>query len=456
MRLSIRHKLFLTLLVTTALVVATMYGFMQWSFQHGFVSFLESRQQARVERMVGQLAEVYAEEGGWGGLRRDRARWWYLMAEGRGTPEHGPRRGPVRGLDGLTLLDVDKRPLIGRPADSGQLELSPIQVDGRVVGYVGRLPGRALSDLLDIRFAERQRHAFVWIALLIGLATAALAWPLANTLVRPLRRLTEATRALAAGRFNTRVPAHAGDELGDLARDFNDLAQALERTEAARRHWMADISHELRTPLALLRAELEALQDGVRSLDAAAVAALQADVGRLNRVVEDLYQLAMTDLGAMSYRKRAVDPAGILADEVEACAGEFERKGLALSLRNGLAGSLTLQADPDRLAQLFRNLLQNSLRYSDPGGRLEITVAAADGWLQLDFTDTAPAVPAEALPQLFERFYRVEASRSRAHGGAGLGLAICRNIVEAHGGRIEARPSPLGGLCVHVELPVAP
>lgn len=455
MRLSIRHKLFLTLLAATTLAVAAMYGFMQWSFQHGFVSFLESRQQARVERLVGQLAEIYAEEGGWGGLRRDRTRWWYLMAEGRGMPEHGPRRGPARGLDGLTLLDVDRAVLIGRPADPGQLELTPVRVDGRVVGYVGRLPGRALSELVDIRFAERQRHAFVWIAMLVGLAIVALAWPLSNALVRPLRRLTEATRALAAGRFDTRVPVRAGDELGELARDFNGLAQTLERTEAARRHWMADISHELRTPLTLLRAELEALQDGVRPLDAAAVAALQADVGRLNRMVDDLYQLAMTDLGTMSYRKRLVDPAGILADEVEACAGEFARKGLAVELRREAARPLILQADPDRLAQLFRNLLQNSLRYTDPGGRLEIVIAEADGRLSLDFMDSAPGVPEAARAQLFERFYRVESSRSRAHGGAGLGLAICRNIAEAHGGHIEARPSPLGGLCIHLELPVA-
>lgn len=460
-RLSIRHKLFLTLLTATTMVVAVMYGFMHWSFQHGFVSFLESRQQARVERVTGQLAEIYADEGSWDGLRRDRMRWRLLMAESRGGgpgmrmgmgPGFGPGPGPHNGEGGLALLDADKRVLIGRFADSDGLDLAPIRVGGRTVGYVGHRPGRALSDVVDIRFVESQRHAFLLIALLVGGLTVALAWPLANTLIRPLRRVTEATRSLAAGHFQARVPVRSNDELGDLARDFNDMAQTLERTDAARRQWMADISHELRTPLSVLKAELEAMQDGVRPLDLAGVGSLQSDVDRLSRLVEDLYQLSMTDLGALSYHKRSVDPVALLRDDVESLAGEFERRGLGLEL-NDKAGETTLHADPDRLSQLFRNLMQNSLRYTDAGGRLEIVAGRRGGLLTLDFCDTAPAVPAEALPQLFERFYRVEASRNRALGGAGLGLAICRNIVEAHGGRIEARPSPLGGLCIHVDLP---
>lgn len=469
-RLSIRHKLFLTLLAATTLVVAAMYAFMHWSFQHGFVSFLESRQQAHVDRLAEQLADVYALDGDWNAVLNDRARWWRLLPDARAMrgpppgagmgmgmrPGHGMGGGP-RGLDGgLALLDADKRVLAGRVVDPGSLSLTPVRVDGQVVGYVGRLPGRALSELVDVRFADAQRRAFLVIAVLVGGLAVALSWPLANTLVRPLRRVTEATRALAAGHYETRVPVRSGDELGDLGRDFNDLAQALERTEAARREWMADISHELRTPISVLKAELEAMQDGVRPMTQAALAGVQSDVDRLGRVVEDLYQLSMTDRGAMSYHKRPVDPLALLQDDADALAGEFARNGLGLALRLESAQPVTLHADPDRLSQLYRNLMQNSLRYTDAGGRLEIVAGLVDGRLHLDFDDSAPSVPAESLPRLFERFYRVEASRSRAHGGAGLGLAICRNIVEAHGGHIEARPSPLGGLGIHVELPLAP
>jgi two-component system sensor histidine kinase BaeS len=461
-RLSLRYKLFLTLLTATTLVVVAMYGFMHWSFQHGFVALLESRQQARVERMVELLAEIHAKEGGWADLLDDQRRWRRLMAESRGMPPgqgmgmgHGPGGGPYGGGEGLVLLDADKTVLMGRGADVDKLNLSPIGVEGRIVGYVGRRPGNTFSEAVDARFFEAQRRSFVWIALLVGALAVALSWPLANALVRPLRRVTEAARSLAAGRFQVRVPARSNDELGDLARDFNVLAQTLEHTESARRQWMADISHELRTPLTLLRAELEAMQDGVRPMGPAAVASLLVDVARLSHLVEDLYQLSMSDLGAMSYRKRPVDPVALLKDDAESLTGEFERKGLALTVRDGLARVVTLHADPDRLSQLFRNLMQNSLRYTDAGGRLEIVAGLADGLLTLDFNDSAPGVPEAALARLFERFYRVEASRSREHGGAGLGLAICRNIVEAHDGRIEARPSPLGGLCIHIELPVA-
>jgi two-component system sensor histidine kinase BaeS len=454
-RLSIRHKLFFTLLLATTLVVAIMYGFMHWSFQHGFVSFLESRQQARVERMTEQLAEVYSADGGWQDLRQDRMRWRLLMADGQDMHGRGMGFGPGARGGGLVLLDVDKAVLIGHAVDAAKLNLSPIRVDGRTVGYVGHPLGRELIDMVDMHFVEAQRRAFVWIALLVGALAMAVSWPLANTLIRPLRRVTEAARSLAVGHYQVRVPVQSSDELGDLARDFNGLAQTLERTEATRRQWMADTSHELRTPLSLLRAELEAMQDGVRPLTPVAVTSLQADVERLSRLVEDLYQLSMTDLGGMSYHKRPVDPVALLKDDVEAIASEFERKGLTLEVRTDLAQAVTLHADPDRLSQLFRNLMQNSLRYTDSGGGLTIAIGQKDGQLILDFSDSSPGVPEAALPQLFERFYRVEVSRNRVHGGAGLGLAICRNIVEAHDGSIEARPSSLGGLCIHIELPVA-
>ncbi|MEW6677798.1 MAG: ATP-binding protein [Pseudomonadota bacterium] len=464
MRLSIRFKLFLALLVAVTLVIAAMYGFMRWSFQQGFATFLDSRQQARVDRVVAQLAEIHAEEQGWAGLYQDRRRWRWLTAEGHGGFPPG-RAIPGRDAEedrfhprlrepGLVLLDAKGQVVVGRMREGESLRRTPIKQAGQVVGYVGYRPGPPVLDRVDAQFRESQRRAFLIIALLVGSLAVALAWPLANTLIRPLQRVTEATRHLAAGRFSTRVPDGRQDELGDLARNFNDMAQALERTDGARRQWMADISHELRTPLAVLRAELEALQDGVRPLDQTGVAALQGDVDHLGRLVDDLYQLSMSDLGALSYHKRPVDPIALLEDDVDALAGEFTRHHLGLVLQPGSGAGVTIHGDPDRLSQLFRNLLQNSLRYTDGGGRLEIRATRQAGWLHLDFCDTVPGVPAEALPRLFERFYRVEASRNRASGGAGLGLAICRNIVEAHGGRIEARPSDLGGVCIHLELPL--
>lgn len=507
MRFSLRVKLFAVLLLVAAAAVTGMALFAQWSFEKGFVRLVEARQREQVAAVVERLAEEHTEAGGWERLRRDRVRWVSILFTGRSGDDaraprwvrrlaargagpwppqrEGPRerddelareprldRAPEHDADErasgtdarrhqplelrMMLLDEARDVVIGRAALVPGLELHPIVAGARTVGYLGVLPGPALNVLAEIRFLDEQKRAFTLIAGLVVLVAAALALPLAGAMTARIRRLAHGARALAAGRFQTRVPVDSGDELGRLAGDFNDLAMALERTESARRQWVVDISHELRTPLAVLRAELEALQDGVRALDRRAVDALHTDVLRLGRLVDDLYDLARSDMGALSYRKRDLDPVAVLADDLDAMAGEFRERGIDVELVRDAPASLRVHADADRLSQLFRNLLTNTLRYTDPGGALRIRAAVHAGKLVLDFEDTAPAVPAADLPRLFERFHRVERSRSRDLGGAGLGLAICRNIASAHGGCIDARASPLGGLWLQLTLPLAP
>lgn len=496
MRLSLRLKLFIVLLLVAAAAVAGMALFAQWSFEKGFVRLVEARQHEQVEAVAERLAEEYAEAGGWQRLREDRARWVALLFSARSADNARPPRwarrlaervdgawpprrelarqrredrasehepAPAREVDEhrrvplelrMMLLDEARELLIGRREHVSKLDLHPIAAGGRTVGYLGVLPGPALNLLAEIRFLDEQKRAFMFIAALVVLGAAAIALPLAGAMTARIRSLAQAAQALAAGRFETRVAVDSGDELGRLAGDFNDLAAALARTETARRQWVVDISHELRTPLAVLRAELEALQDGVRTLDARAVDALHADVLRLGRLVDDLYDLARSDLGALSYRKRDLDPVAVLADDLDALDGEFRERGIRVELVNEAPAALRVHADADRLSQLFRNLLTNTLRYTDAGGVLRVRAHVADARLVLDFEDSAPGVPAQDLPRLFERFHRVERSRSRDSGGAGLGLAICRNIATAHGGSIEARASGLGGLWLQLTLPV--
>lgn len=234
--------------------------------------------------------------------------------------------------------------------------------------------------------------------------------------------------------------------------DFNALARTLERNEQMRRSFMADISHELRTPLAILRAEVEALEDGVRPLSREAVGALLKGIETLGKLVDDLNELSLADAGALSYRKSDIDLCAVL----RACLQDFAER---LTEHHILADAelpetpVIVHADERRLQQLFNNLLENALRYTDAGGRIQLRLRERNGQVQIDLQDSPPGVPEEALPHLFERFYRIERSRSRAGGGAGLGLAICRNIIDAHGGSIGARPSPLGGLWVWLRLP---
>lgn len=486
MRFSIRYKLLLILLLSTALVVAVMLGFTNWSFQRGFIDYVEQTQRDRVRTLVSQLAEIYGEENGWKQLAGNQRRWARLVwnrtddehrDEGRDShrpylfrshraDNDDPRLWPPRLRDRsseqlpfafrVMLFDADKQLIFGRPERTDQARLYPIIHDGAEVGYLGVLPGPTLSQVGEIRFLERQRHAFILIGITMLALSGILALLMASRLMRPLRAFTEGARALAAGRYDTRIPVQSRDELGQLARDFNELAKALAQNERQRRQWVADISHELRTPLAVMRGELEALQDGVRPLTLQAITSLHADTLRLGRLVDDLYELSRSDLGALDYHKAPTDPISVLAEDIDALRHAFVEQSLDLSFENQLAEALTISADPDRLSQLYRNLLSNSLHYTDPGGRVRISVQREGNRLLIDIEDSAPGVAAEHLPKLFDRLYRVEPSRSRAHGGAGLGLAICRNIAEAHGGTLTAQPSSLGGLWVRLSLPLQP
>jgi two-component system sensor histidine kinase BaeS len=347
MRLSVKHKLFLTLLLATGLVVVGMVFLMTWSFKQGFVRFIEARREERLDLLSAHLAEIYAHDGSWTQLRESPQRWVALLLESRGhvhghvpawvryaqmggewpPPWHKrPPEDPSHPLElRLMLLDSGRHVVIGQTARASELALRPIRVGNATAGYLGVLPGPALEQIGEIRFLEQQNDVFALIALGMVILSAALGLPLAQRLVRPLRAFTVASRALAAGHYDTRIPVASRDELGQLARDFNELALALEKNERLRRQWVADISHELRTPLSVLRGELEALQDGVRALDRSAVDSLYSDVMRLQRLVNDLYELSMSDLGALDYHKRDTDPVALLKDDLEAFACDFHQ-----------------------------------------------------------------------------------------------------------------------------------
>lgn len=478
MRNTIRVKLFLTFLFTTLVIVAGMYVFTRWSLDRGFNELIESRQRERVENLIDSLSEHYASQGGWEGLAGNKPLWIQLLLQS----DNRRHRYPFRWIDQASnepaalwppeldanhyrnrrwlplemramLLDARRSLIFGRQELVSELQLHPIESSGQVVGFLGLLPGRPDNQLVDLRFMQRQVQAFAWIALLMLALSALLALLLAYGLGKPIKRIAAAAKRLAVGDYAIRLPVESNDELGQLARDFNEMAAALEQSEQARRRWVADISHELRTPLAVLRGELEALQDGIRPMDTTAVDSLLTDVLRLSRLTDDLYQLALSDQGALSYRKSVLNPKLLLQADLAALLPKFQQKGLQVKWEDDGNTAVELYADADRLSQLFRNLLTNSLNYTESGGCLRIRVVAKAGQWLVEFADTPPGVGEAERAQLFERFYRVEASRSRHHGGAGLGLAICRNIVAAHNGQITAEPSDLGGLAIHIALP---
>jgi two-component system sensor histidine kinase BaeS len=326
-------------------------------------------------------------------------------------------------------------------------------VDAATVGWLGVRRNTLLTDRLALAFIDSQSRSNTLI-LLLALGLSALgSWLLARQLIRPVRRMAAGVRRLASGEYTVAIPA-GGDELGDLARDFNLLGRTLQRNEEARRDWIADLSHELRTPLAVLRGEIEAMQDGIRPVSVDGIASLHAEVLSLGKLVDDLYELALSDLGALDYRREPVSLTEIVVSAVETHRHRFADKGVALTCVPRRPS--VVHGDRRRLAQLFGNLLENSLRYTDRGGRCEVCLEVTGALAVITIDDTEPGVPSGLHERLFDRLYRVDGARTREHGGAGLGLAICRNIVDAHGGRVAAEGSPLGGLRIRLELPREP
>ncbi|MGJ0127300.1 two-component system sensor histidine kinase BaeS [Pantoea sp. RHCKP32] len=456
LRLGIGAKLFMAIFATCMLVLITMHWGVRLSFEHGFVDYIKRGNQQRLNLLSDALADQYEQHGNWDFLRHNDRLIFTMLRSLEQNPDSSSQLPPHGWRTQFWVLDQQYKVMVGPPGPVPPegTRRNIITSTGRIVGWVIGSPPERLTRSTDINFDLQQRRTS-WI--IVGLSTllAALAtWLMARGLLAPVKRLVDGTHHLAAGNFATRVEVSSRDELGQLAGDFNLLARSLEKNESMRRAFMADISHELRTPLAILRGELEAMQDGVRKLTPEAIASLQSEVVVLTKLVDDLHQLSLSDVGALAYRKQATD----LVQLLEVTAGSFAERYRAhqLTLKLNLPDQAPFFGDPDRLMQLFTNLLENSLRYTDSGGRVEVTLRyEAPDW-HIEFDDSAPGVDKAYQAQIFERFFRTEGSRNRASGGSGLGLAICKNIAAAHGGDLHAAHSDLGGLKIALHLRYVP
>jgi two-component system sensor histidine kinase BaeS len=463
----LRVKLFLAIAGANAALAVAAYLVFSWSFDRGVAEHLHRTDQARLDAVVATLAAGYGREGGWGWLGDDRARWSDFTRDALGVPrslrrpagEEGEASPPPAATGGypltfdlrLQLFDANHQLLIGRPELARAAVFKPIAWDGRVVGYLGYLPRPERVAAIERALAAQQHLQFAAIALGMLVAALALGAGLAHWLTRRTRAVARGTTALIQGDYDVRLDAAGDDELAQLARNFNELAATLAANRRARQQWIADIAHELRTPLAVLRGEIEALQDGVRPLGPASLGSLAQEVAQLARLVEDLRLLSLSDLGALDHHKEPLDLAEAVEDAVAAQRRALDERRIAVELR--LEGGARILGDAARLGQLFGNLLQNTLRYTDSPGRLAIAMRRANGRVVVDWQDSSPGVPEEDLPRLTDRLFRVERSRHRAGGGSGLGLAIAKAIVEAHDGALTARPSQLGGLWWELSFP---
>ena len=518
MKLSIAQKLLAAFVGLTLLVLTATLGLARWSFEQGFLDYVNALEQTRLERLADDFAAEYASLGNnWDGLSDRRAERLLRDSGPRGRkggrpppalgtlPPHERRQGPDArrpagpgdkalrsdreksklrsdqhdddnrskrdkrssrsgGPDGrrpgsppTALYDVNNTLIAGTsmgPFDSLTIRV-PVMVRDEVVGELRSEPRRQLHSTQETAFSRQQLRTSWMIGAVCLVLAFGLSLILSRGLLAPVRRAIASVAQLSGGNYDHRMNEKRSDELGRLADDLDKLGATLEANQSSRRRLLADVSHELRTPLTVLTGEIEALKDGVRPFDRAQLESLDQEVQRLRYLVDDLYQLSVSDLGGLSYTFASVDLARCARELIEGLSHRASEQGIVMSFSDeAKEPSLLVRADVNRIEQLLANLLENSLAYTDAPGQVRVTLSRQANSAVLLIEDSAPGVAASDCERLFEPLFRAEASRSRRTGGAGLGLAICRNIVEAHDGTITASPSALGGLLTKVELPL--
>lgn len=485
MLLNIRTKLFVAIFLACLLTVGGLAVLMQFGFKSSFLDYLNEQETRSLSQIETELVQLYETDGNWNTLKTNPRLWRYVLRSAMRSslyPANGetpddqrlpfPRHPPTEELGGIeppppplhsridrfmwriVLLDDKHQLVVGSTRLGIPEQLHELKLRNKTIGYLGIHPRRSLTEKVDVKFAERWQHILWSLALFSLPVTGLLSFLFARHLGKPIQALRNGTRQLTDGDYSLRMPLQGRDELGQLTHDFNKLAERLQQNEASRKQWIADIAHELRTPLAILRGEIEALQDGINQPDQQTLASLHQEATHLQRLVDDLYNLSMSDSGALSYRKEPLDIISLLRETLALHTTQLQEQNLQTDTLGIGIEPVLIQGDPQRLQQLFKNLLENSLRYTDKPGQLRISTHISNSGIDIRFEDSAPGVPDESLPQLFERLYRVESSRNRATGGAGIGLSICRNIVDAHEGTISATHSALGGLELLVHLPL--
>lgn len=357
-----------------------------------------------------------------------------IMPQGFADGERSGRERPVEveafGM-GVTVRSV---PILLRGDQVGTL----------VLVYHGALPPESSPAFLARGIFGA---GLALTVILLGLAAF-----FSGRISTPLRQLDAAARAMAAGDLHVRVrPGHVR-EVADLARSFNQMADALADADRQRRQLTADVAHELRTPLSIIKGRLEGIQDGVYPADAEQIAALLDKVTLLERLVEDLRLLALAEAGQLALYPEPVEPARLLYDAQRSFAHQASERGIDLRAEVGDLPELVV--DPLRIAQVLGNLVSNALRYTPRGGEVVLAASVRQGEVVFEVRDSGVGIAPEDLPRIFDRFYRADPSRTRASGGAGLGLAIARRIVEAHAGRIWAESAPGQGTTIRFALPL--
>lgn len=442
--LSLRVRLSIAFVAVAALAVALATVFSTAGIEPRLSDAAEARIARTTDGLAANAAQRFRRDGGWTALgARDLEH--AALTTGLRLVILRPDGDPVRTPDSQAMLDAVLR---GPSATS-----RPVIVDDEAVGSLRVAPvGGSLLTPADVDLREsldRLHMAAGAIAVVIALLAALL---LAQRMSAPLRRIRVAAQRMERGDLEAAVEPGGDAEVRAVGHALNRLAATLEHEEEVRKESVADLAHELRTPVSGLVSRIEAAQDGVLPDTRANLEAMHAEALRLARLLDDLERLAAAERPGLLLDKRPVDLAAVAAAEAELARASFAGKGVGLETELAPA---TIEGDPDRLAQIIANLLSNALRYTEPGGRARLDVAADGDEAVLEVSDEGIGIVPEDLPHIFKRFWRAEKSRSRATGGTGIGLAIVRELAIAHDGRVDVESWPGRGSRFRVSFPLA-
>lgn len=466
MKTSITLKLALAFIIVSLLTGLALAFFFRSLISENFERYVLDQQS---QSKLAQVEAFYAQNGGWEGvdevLSADTGMMMGGHGAGRGQGQGGnqtqsgilagPRTFGLANADGVVLVGLDELYPAGSQLTPQMLEVGvPILFEGRQVGTL--LSSRSINySGLEQNFLDQVNRGLFWTLLAAVLVVSLLSLLVSKNFTQPIKALTAASHNLAEGKRKQLVEVSSSDELGELGRSFNRMSQEIENGERLRKQMTADIAHDLRTPLTVIGGYVEAAREGVLDLTPERLDVLGLEINRLHRLVSDLRTLSQSDNGELIISREAVEPAGLLSNVRDVFRLQAEQKGITLNI-NAAEDLPELHGDEGRLMQVFENLVANAIRHTSEGGSVVLTASEATDKRGLLFqvTDNGEGIPAEELPLIFERFHRVDKSRHADSNQSGLGLAIARAIVEAHGGKIWAESKPGTGTVISFEIPL--